>query len=89
MKIRFCFQLMTMNTQSLRILNVSGCKVITDEQLRAVVAANKFLHTVDLSRCHHLTSASLHTIAASCKKLQRYVKPWPETDLLIILLGDP
>ena len=65
------FQLMTVNTQSLRILNVSGCKVITDEELRVVVAHNKFLHTVDLSRCHHLTSASLHTIAASCKQLQR------------------
>ena len=64
---------MTVNTQSLRILNVSSCKVITDEQLRAVIARNKFLHTIDLSHCHHLTSASLHMIAADCKKLLRFV----------------
>ena len=64
---------MTVNTKSLRVLNVSSCKVITDEQLKAVVDRNKFLHTIDLSRCHHLTSASLHTIAANCKQLQRYV----------------
>ena len=64
---------MTVNTRSLRILNVSGCKVITDEHLKSVVASNKFLHTIDLSRCHHLTSESLHTIASNCKQLLRCV----------------
>ena len=63
---------MTVNTESLRVLNVSGCKVITDEELKAIVARNKLLHTVDLSRCHHLTSASLQTVASNCKKLLRY-----------------
>ncbi len=62
---------MTSNMESLRVLNVSGCKVLTDDIVRPVLAANRLLHTVDLSECHHLTSAMLQALALNCKRLER------------------
>ena len=62
---------MTLHSGSLRILNLTGCKIITDELLKPMILSNKLLHTVDLSECHHLTAGCLQPITMQCKQLQR------------------
>ncbi len=58
----------------LRTLNLSGCKVLTDDLLKPVLSANaRFLRTVDLSECHHLTAGCLQVASVQCKQLQRLI----------------
>ena len=62
---------MTSDCHSLRVLDLSGSKVVTDELLKPIFAANRFLHTVDLSECHHLTAGCLQVLTVQCKQLER------------------
>ena len=64
---------MTRECTGLRVLNLSGSKIVTDEFLKAVFASNRCLHTVDLSDCHHLTAGCLQALTMQCKNLERWV----------------
>lgn len=67
------FQILTDSGSNLRRLVLSGCKFITDDVLRPVLARHNRLITLDLSECHHVTAASLQTLAVSCKQLKRLI----------------
>ena len=65
-------QLMTSECSGLRVLNLTGSKVVTDDFLKGVFAANRQLHTVDLSDCHHLTAGCLQSLTVQCKNMERW-----------------
>ena len=58
------FLILTRGAVSLRMLNLSGLKFLTDDLLRPVLLDNPNLTSLDLSECHHLTSGILHTLSS-------------------------
>ncbi len=45
---------MTSNSHSLRVLNLTGCKVVTDEFLKPLFAANKSASDQNFQICTHV-----------------------------------
>ena len=58
------FHILTRDAVSLRDLNLSGLKFLTDDLLRPVLLQNPHLTSLELSECHHLTSGILHTLSS-------------------------
>lgn len=67
------FLILTANAHSLRRLNVSGLKFLTDDLLRPVIVSNPHLVSVELSECHHLTSGILHSLSTRTYQLERII----------------
>ena len=68
---REAFQILTQNGSSLRSLDLTGAKFVTDDLLKPVFMENNNLLTLDLSDCHQITPACLQSLAVSCKSLKR------------------
>jgi len=67
------FHILTRGAVSLRVLNLSGLKFLTDDLLRPVLLGNPHLTSLDLSECHHLTSGILHTLSSRSYQLDRLI----------------
>ena len=50
-------------------LDLSGCRLVTDEGLRAVAAACTQLTSLNLSCCYLVTDEGLRAVAAACTQL--------------------
>lgn len=67
------FHILTRDAVSLRDLNLSGLKFLTDDLLRPVLLQNPHLTSLELSECHHLTSGILHTLSSRSYQLERLI----------------
>ncbi len=67
---RHCFQLVTTNNTSYRIVSVSAAKSwLEDKDLIPVIEQNPFLVELDISCCTALSSRSLYSLTAHCPRL--------------------
>ncbi|XP_054166746.1 F-box/LRR-repeat protein 15-like [Oppia nitens] len=65
-----CFDIISRDCHSIRILNLSDCKWISSPQLYGVIANNAQLVVVDISGCYELNNDILHMLATTCKSLK-------------------
>jgi len=67
------FRILTDGCTSLKYLNLSGSKVITDKLLKTVLKENKGLKHIDLSNCHLLNSGVLQVLTIRNPDMQKLV----------------
>lgn len=67
------FRLLTIDNQNLRVLNLSGCKWLSNEQLQAVIERNPNLTELDISSCFEVSNVCLQRLAINCRNLKSIV----------------
>ncbi|XP_053210900.1 F-box/LRR-repeat protein 15-like isoform X2 [Panonychus citri] len=64
------FNILTVDCYNLRILNLSNCKWISNDQLQNLIEQNPNLTSLNISSCFDVTNNCLQRLAVTCKGLK-------------------